>query len=139
MEGPALKKNILLLFGALLALCGGVPLAQRLYAHLTTWGFRVPGYGPALRDCSFRLPAGRVCALVGPNGAGKTTLLSLAAGLLEPSTGTIRLGGHAARSAEARRHTAFLGQEKALYPRFRVSDTLRIGRELNPAWHQETA
>jgi ABC-2 type transport system ATP-binding protein len=95
--------------------------------------------GWALRDCSFRLPAGRVCALVGPNGAGKTTLLSLAAGLLEPSTGTIRLGGHAARSAEARRHTAFLGQEKALYPRFRVSDILRIGRELNPTWHQETA
>ncbi|MEV6539876.1 ABC transporter ATP-binding protein [Streptomyces sp. NPDC051665] len=95
--------------------------------------------GWALRDCSFRLPAGRVCALVGPNGAGKTTLLSLAAGLLEPSTGTIRLGGHPARSAEARQHTAFLGQEKALYPRFRVSDTLRIGRELNPTWHQETA
>jgi ABC-2 type transport system ATP-binding protein len=95
--------------------------------------------GWALRDCSFRLPAGRICALVGPNGAGKTTLLSLAAGLLVPSTGTIRLGGHPARSAEARRHTAFLSQEKALYPRFRVSDTLRIGRELNPTWHQETA
>ncbi|MFI6548470.1 ABC transporter ATP-binding protein [Streptomyces prunicolor] len=95
--------------------------------------------GWALRDCSFQLPAGRICALVGPNGAGKTTLLSLAAGLLEPSTGTIRLGGHPARSVEARQHTAFLSQEKALYPRFRVSDTLRIGRELNPTWHQETA
>ncbi|MEV6762114.1 ABC transporter ATP-binding protein [Streptomyces sp. NPDC051105] len=95
--------------------------------------------GWALRDCSFRLPAGRICALVGPNGAGKTTLLSLAAGLLEPSTGTVRLGGHPARSAEARRHTAFLSQEKALYPRFRVSEILRMGRELNPTWHQETA
>ncbi|MEV6174310.1 ABC transporter ATP-binding protein [Streptomyces sp. NPDC051954] len=95
--------------------------------------------GWALRDCSFRLPAGRICALVGPNGAGKTTLLSLAAGLLEPSTGTVRLGGHAARSAAARQHTAFLGQEKALYPRFQVSEILRMGRELNPTWHQETA
>jgi hypothetical protein len=48
MEGPALKKNLLLLSGAVLALCGGVPLAQRLYAHLTLWGFGVPGYGSSL-------------------------------------------------------------------------------------------
>ncbi|WP_078877767.1 ABC transporter ATP-binding protein [Streptomyces sp. 150FB] len=95
--------------------------------------------GWALRDCSFRLPAGRVCALVGPNGAGKTTLLSLAADLLEPSAGSIRLFGNAPRSGAARQSTAFLGQEKALYPRFRVDETLRLGRELNPSWHQETA
>ena len=28
----------------------------------------------ALQDCSFDVPAGRICALVGPNGAGKSTL-----------------------------------------------------------------
>ena len=32
--------------------------------------------GQVLRDCAFRLPAGRICAPVGPNGAGKSTLLS---------------------------------------------------------------
>lgn len=48
MKGPAVKKYVLLLSGALLALCGGVPLAQRLYARLTLWGFGVPGYGSAL-------------------------------------------------------------------------------------------
>jgi len=48
MKGTALKKHVLLLSGALLALCGGVPLAQRLYAHLTLWGFGVPAYGPSL-------------------------------------------------------------------------------------------
>ena len=40
---------------------------------------------PVLSDCSFQLPAGRVCALVGPNGAGKSTLLTMAAGLLAPT------------------------------------------------------
>jgi len=46
----------------------------------------------ALRDCSLRLPAGRVAALVGPNGAGKTTLLHLAVGLLRPDAGGVGLG-----------------------------------------------
>ncbi|WP_399946503.1 ABC transporter ATP-binding protein [Streptomyces sp. BBFR25] len=95
--------------------------------------------GWALRDSSFRLPAGSMCALVGPNGAGKTTLLSLAADLLEPTTGTITLSGHRPGSPEARRNTAFLSQRKALYPRFRVRDILRMGQELNPTWHQEAA
>nr|WSY57136.1 hypothetical protein OG999_48055 [Streptomyces sp. NBC_00886] len=43
-----MKKYVLLLSGALLVLCGGVPLAQRLYARLTLWGFGVPGYGASL-------------------------------------------------------------------------------------------
>ncbi|MFJ9043320.1 ABC transporter ATP-binding protein [Streptomyces sp. NPDC102347] len=95
--------------------------------------------GWALRDSSFRLPAGRMCALVGPNGAGKTTLLSLAADLVEPTTGTIRLAGHHPGSREARHGTAFLSQRKALYPRFRVREILRMGQELNPTWNQDTA
>ncbi|MDX3234186.1 ABC transporter ATP-binding protein [Streptomyces sp. ME03-5709C] len=95
--------------------------------------------GWALRETSFRLPAGRVCALVGPNGAGKTTLLSLAADLIAPTTGTITLSGHDPGSVQARQSTAFLSQQKALYPRFRVSEILRMGRELNPTWHEETA
>ncbi|MBW8797562.1 MAG: ABC transporter ATP-binding protein [Streptomyces sp.] len=95
--------------------------------------------GWALRDTSFRLPAGRVCALVGPNGAGKTTLLSLAADLVTPTAGSITLSGHRPGSTRARQSTAFLSQQKALYPRFRVHEILRMGAELNPTWHQETA
>lgn len=34
----------------------------------------------ALHDCTFRLPTGRVCAVVGHNGAGKSTLLATATG-----------------------------------------------------------
>lgn len=88
--------------------------------------------GWALRDASFRLPAGRICALVGPNGSGKSTLLSLAADLLTPTTGTLRIFGHAPSTPEARAGIAFVAQEKPLYPRFTVADTLRLGRELNP-------
>ena len=49
----------------------------------------------ALRDCTVRLPAGRVAALVGPNRAGKSTLLHLAVGLLRPNAGMVRVFGAA--------------------------------------------
>jgi ABC-2 type transport system ATP-binding protein len=95
--------------------------------------------GWALRDCTFRLPAGKVCALVGPNGAGKSTLLSLLAHLREPSAGTIRVFGADPADDGARRRIAFLAQDKPLYPNFTVDETLRLGRELNPGWDQATA
>ncbi|MFJ2605853.1 ABC transporter ATP-binding protein [Streptomyces sp. NPDC087425] len=95
--------------------------------------------GWALRDCSFRLPAGRICGLVGPNGAGKTTLMGIAANLLEPTAGTLRVFGAPPQSAEAGRRTAFLAQEKPLFRRFTVAESLRLGRELNPGWDQKAA
>ncbi|MFJ3088193.1 ATP-binding cassette domain-containing protein [Streptomyces sp. NPDC086838] len=94
--------------------------------------------GWALRDCAFRLPAGAVCALVGPNGAGKSTLLALAAGLLRPAEGTIRVLGQA--PGEARARVAYVAQDKPLYPGLTVSETLWAGAELNPgSWDRDTA
>ncbi|MFD7256390.1 ABC transporter ATP-binding protein [Streptomyces sp. NPDC059874] len=88
--------------------------------------------GWALRDCSFRLPEGRVCALVGPNGAGKSSLLAIAAGLVRPTEGTLRTA--------PRETMAYVGQDKPLYPQLTVGDTLRMGAELNPArWDTKTA
>ncbi|RLU86886.1 ABC transporter ATP-binding protein [Streptomyces griseocarneus] len=94
----------------------------------------------ALRECSFRLPAGRVCALVGPNGAGKSTLLSLAAGLLRPAEGSITVFGGRPGDVAVRPRVAYVSQDKPLFPRFTIADTLRMGRELNPGrWDQAAA
>ncbi|MEG8279170.1 ABC transporter ATP-binding protein [Streptomyces sp. AHA2] len=93
---------------------------------------------PALDGCSFRLPAGRVCALVGPNGAGKSTLLALAAGLLRPTGGTVSVLG--TTPAAARERLAHVAQNKPLYPQLTVAGTLRLGRDLNPRrWDARTA
>lgn len=93
---------------------------------------------PVLRDCSFRLPAGRICALVGPNGAGKSTLLALAAGMLRPTQGTLRVLG--AGPAESRPRIGYVAQTRPLYPQLTVATTLRLGAELNPGrWDQEAA
>ncbi|WNI23397.1 ABC transporter ATP-binding protein [Streptomyces sp. ITFR-16] len=100
--------------------------------------YRSRGGGWALRDCSFRLPAGAVCALVGPNGAGKSTLLALAAGFLRPAEGALRVLG--ATPAEARARMGYVAQDKPLYPQLTVAETLWAGAELNPAtWDRETA
>ncbi|MEU9284235.1 ABC transporter ATP-binding protein [Streptomyces sp. NPDC048275] len=85
----------------------------------------------ALRECSFRLPAGRVCAVFGPNGAGKSTLLSHAAGVLAPTEGSLTvLGTH---PEAARERIAYVAQNKPLYPQLTVAQTLRVGHDLNTA------
>ncbi|MEV7397109.1 ABC transporter ATP-binding protein [Aeromicrobium sp. NPDC092404] len=48
---------------------------------------------PVLADVTLRLAAGERVALVGATGAGKSTLGAIAAGLLDPTSGTVRLGG----------------------------------------------
>ncbi|UKY50745.1 ABC transporter ATP-binding protein [Streptomyces inhibens] len=109
------------------------------------WAIEAEGLGKkyrrgwALRDCSFRLPAGHICALVGPNGAGKSTFLSTATRLTQPTTGTLKLFGVPVSDPSVLERVAFLAQDKPLYPRFTVAETLRLGHELNPRWDQALA
>jgi ATP-binding cassette subfamily B protein len=46
-----------------------------------------------LHDITFRVPPGRLTALVGPSGAGKTTITSLVARFYDPDSGAVRVGG----------------------------------------------
>jgi len=48
----------------------------------------------AVPDLSFSVRAGEIIGLVGANGAGKTTTLRVITGILRPTAGTIRVGGH---------------------------------------------
>src|SRR5262249_17831251 len=52
-------------------------------------------FGPlvAVDDVSVSIAPGEIHALIGENGAGKSTLLKMAAGLLAPSAGVVRVGG----------------------------------------------
>jgi ABC-2 type transport system ATP-binding protein len=89
----------------------------------------------ALQDFDVEIPEGAVVALVGPNGAGKTTLLHLAAGLIRPTTGAVTVFGQAADDAALLPRIGLVAQDSPLYRGFTVKDTLRLGRELNPAWN----
>jgi len=52
---------------------------------------------PVLKGVSLLAKAGRIHALVGENGAGKSTLIKTMAGVIQPDSGTLRLGGQTLR------------------------------------------
>ena len=47
----------------------------------------------AVRDVTLTVGAGEFVSVVGPTGCGKSTLLNVAAGLLQPSSGAVRVFG----------------------------------------------
>lgn len=48
----------------------------------------------ALNNVNLNLEKGRIVGLLGPNGSGKTTFIKLLTGLLQPTSGEVRINGH---------------------------------------------
>lgn len=81
---------------------------------------------PALKDASLQVGDGEIAVLVGSNGAGKSTMLKIAAGLLEPSSGEVRLGGgEGLPPAQARRAVGYLPENAACYEELTARENLR--------------
>ena len=77
------------------------------------------GRGPAaaytaVRDVTLAIGEGEFVSVVGPTGCGKSTLLNVAAGLLRPSSGTLRVLG--APLAGINRRAGYMFQSEALMP-----------------------
>jgi ABC-2 type transport system ATP-binding protein len=81
----------------------------------------------AVNELSFSLQPGEVMGLVGPNGAGKTTTLRCLAGIIPPTRGVVRVGGHdIVRDAmAAKKQLAFFTDEPRLF------DYLTVWQHLN--------
>jgi len=99
-----------------------------LEVELDDVSFRYDETSWALRDVSFRLPAGRVLGVVGRTGSGKSTLMRLVARLSDPTQGEARLGGvnlRDTRLADLRRHVGVVTQDVQLF-RASVRDNLTL-------------
>ena len=89
---------------------------------------RTYGRRRALGGVTLSLAAGQVAALLGPNGSGKSTLLSIAATLLEPTSGEVHYGEVTARGGgpALRGRIGLLGHDLYLYPELSAVENLRF-------------
>jgi len=80
----------------------------------------------AVRGVSFAVEPGELYGLVGPDGAGKTTTISCLAGLMYPTSGSVRILGQdpMARGSTARRDLGLMPQEYSLYGDLSVGENL---------------
>ena len=82
-------------------------------------------YGPnkALDNFTAVFSGGRITGLLGPNGSGKTTLMKLAAGLLVPTGGSLRVCGQAP-GPQTKARVAYRPERTYLPAGLRVRETL---------------
>jgi len=81
-----------------------------------------------LRGIDLKIRDGEFLVLVGPSGCGKSTLLRLLAGLENPSSGDVFVGGRNVTSTPpSRRDVAMVFQSYALYPHLTVAENIAFG------------
>ncbi len=82
----------------------------------------------ALDDVSVTIPDGSLTALLGPSGSGKSTLLRVIAGLEQPDSGEVEIGGElATKLPPQRRNVGFVFQHYAAFKHMTVRDNVGFG------------
>ncbi len=98
--------------------------------ELTDVTKRFPGQAePAVDAVSMVIPAGEIVVLVGPSGCGKTTTMKMINRLIEPTSGTITIGGTDVLTLDPDRHRRDIGyviQQIGLFPHKRIEDNIGL-------------
>ena len=97
----------------------------------------------ALHETDLCIDAGRTTVLIGPSGCGKSTILRLIIGLLEPTTGTIRIQGQPVSASSVlalRRRIGYVIQEGGLFAHLTAAqNVLLMAKHLKqPAGQMQT-
>lgn len=90
------------------------PADSSLGASISVRGLSVsyPNGFTAVRDASFQLDPGTICALVGVNGSGKSTIFKAIMGFVRPSAGEVRLCGLPVEEAIRKNIVAYVPQSE---------------------------
>jgi sodium transport system ATP-binding protein len=99
---------------------------QQLSKHFTQGRGAKARRVRAVDGVSFTATDGRITGLLGPNGAGKTTTLRIAAALIEPDAGSVRVDGIdvATRPTVALARMGVLSDARGLYPRLTARENI---------------
>ncbi|MFT3690896.1 ABC transporter ATP-binding protein [Paenirhodobacter sp.] len=85
----------------------------------------------AVDNVTLTVGAGELLALLGPSGCGKTTCLRMIAGLVDPTSGEIVIGGKPiTKTPVHRRNMGMLFQNYALFPHMTVAENVAFGLEM---------
>ena len=102
---------------------------------------RAYGDKPAVSDLSLQIRTGEMFALLGPNGAGKTTTIKMLVGLLQPSSGSVRICGIdvATQPREASRLLGLVPDEPYLYDKLSGREFLEFVADMHGLTRAEAA
>jgi len=86
----------------------------------------------AVKDVSFNVYSGEVFGFLGPNGAGKTTTIKMIVGLLQPTSGTVKVAGNdvQAQSLLAKAASGYVPDTPNLYAKLTGRELLRFVGDL---------
>ena len=90
------------------------------------------GTKTAVDDVSFNVQSGEIFGFLGPNGAGKTTTIKMIVGLLQPSSGGVRVAGYdiQAQALQAKAASGYVPDEPNLYAKLTGRELLRFVGDL---------
>ncbi|EED31809.1 ATP-binding protein of ABC transporter [gamma proteobacterium NOR5-3] len=93
---------------------------------------RYYGKTPAVQQVSFSIDERQIVGLLGHNGAGKTTVMKMLSGYLEPSSGTVLIGGKdlSTDAREIQRRLGYLPENLPIYPEMSIADYLDYAAHL---------
>ena len=82
----------------------------------------------AVAGIDLTIPKGELYGLLGPNGAGKTTTMRMIAGILQPTSGTVRIAGIdiQAQPMVAKAHLGFIPDRPFVYDKLTGAEFLRF-------------